>query len=288
MVSLAIVGHLCLDYIVFKGRRNLQIGGPPFYCGITSREFGLKTYLITKFGPDFPYLNLLKDFKLSYYAKAKDLTTKFIHKIKGDRRTSQLLCRCEDIKEEQIEEFSFDSLLIDPVAQEVNPRIVKKGREKVGLMAMDPQGFLRRFSHNGYVYLGSLNTYLLNYIDIIKMDEEELNFIGSLKALDNKVTTLLVTFGRRGILFINRRRGYKIPVPKVKVNHPTGAGDITISSLVANFLKGEDPLYSACLSVACASLSMEREIKFKIPPLEKVKEVAEVLLQKVEKIGDVE
>ncbi|MEM4310969.1 MAG: PfkB family carbohydrate kinase [Nitrososphaerales archaeon] len=295
MVSIAIVGHLCIDWILFQDRIRFQIGGPTYYGGITSSKFNMNTFLVTKYGPDFPeeYMKFLKSFNLKIVkgAKGKNLTTKFKHKIKEDKRISQLLSKCDDVEESQLDELSPEAILIDPVAQEVSFDFVKRCREKVSLLALDPQGFLRRFYHNGYVYLNSLKEEILSLVDIIKADREELkilgknDFIKSLNSLSKKVKTLLITLGKEGAFLVMGDKAYKIKVPKIKLVEPIGAGDITLSSFLSSLSKGEEALYSACLAVACGTLSMERNFKSKIPSIKKIKEVGEELFEKVEKIN---
>ena len=62
-MRIGIASHIVLDTI--KGADNKvaeSIGGPPCYCGVTSRRFGFDVSLATRVGKDFPqkYVSLYK------------------------------------------------------------------------------------------------------------------------------------------------------------------------------------------------------------------------------------
>ena len=59
---MAIASHIVLDKIKSTdGTITESIGGPPCYCGFTSRRFGFDVRLVTKVGNDLPkkFYNML-------------------------------------------------------------------------------------------------------------------------------------------------------------------------------------------------------------------------------------
>ena len=83
-MKVAIISNVVEDEIInLDGETTISVGGPPFYCGLTARKYGIEVSLITKFGQDLDiqYLDLLKKnniyflkktfVKLKIYSQAK-------------------------------------------------------------------------------------------------------------------------------------------------------------------------------------------------------------------------
>ena len=51
-MKIAIASHITLDSI--DNEDNYYLGGPACYCGLTCRQLGFETILVTKVGEDLP------------------------------------------------------------------------------------------------------------------------------------------------------------------------------------------------------------------------------------------
>jgi len=69
---------------------------------------------------------------------------------------------------------------------------------------------------------------------------------------------VIVTRGMKGSKLLFEGRPYDIPACKPKiVRDPTGAGDAFIGAFLAEYVRGKDPVWCACIGSASASFVVE-------------------------------
>ena len=101
-MRIGIASHIVLDTIKgADGSVAESIGGPPCYCGITSRRFGFDVGLATRVGRDFPkeMHKLLRDSDiiLGNRQVADAPTTRFSLVSEGNSRRLVLSSKCEPL-----------------------------------------------------------------------------------------------------------------------------------------------------------------------------------------------
>lgn len=291
-VKLAFLSHLTIDLLRLKGFQTISMGGPPCYGGLTARNLGCKIKIVTKFGYDFndEYFTWLSRNGIDFAREGISLypTTTFLSVQTSGRRRLYLKARCEDLSPSQLENIDADGLVVSPVAGEISMRVLEKAHSLDAETLIDPQGFLRHFGPSGLVSLKSPKSKsFLDYADFLKVDEREssaitsLSFRDALRALGRKVHGIIATQGPRGAFFVKGEKGYRVTPPKTKVLDRTGAGDILSAAFMATYLKSRDFVWSACLGVASASLSLQRVALSKIPESKAALESAQSLFERV-------
>lgn len=295
MVKILVVGHITIDRIVSPYLDITSLGGPPSYVGLMAKRLGAEVDAATKVGLDFPdyyliflsrYMNLLNP----ALSQTKP-TTRFLLQLLGDSRSLRLIARCEDIEERQIIGRNYDVCVLDPVAGEVCAKVAAVSRSSAKYLFMDPQGFLRRFNAEGFCTLSSMDKDLLRYVDVLKVDEEEMRCLTglndpnqALKELHKLGPKFVVLTAHRGYVTISTPKGlYKIPIPEYEgEKETTGAGDIFAGAFTATYAQTMDVLWAGCVGVSAASLAVRGVGISKIPSREDVLQTAEQIVKSSE------
>jgi ribokinase len=87
----------------------------------------------------------------------------------------------------------------------------------------------------------------------------------------------MITQGRSSLLLFHDRSVRRIRLPRVEAQDTTGAGDILGGAFVATYAREQEPVWSACVGVAAATLAVTRRGLGKIPPRPDVLALAERL-----------
>ena len=274
--DLVTVGHFSIDLIKTEKKSQPQptLGGPPTFVSLAAKKMGVNVSVISNVGDDFPneYCEWLinEGIDLSMLRRFRDAsTTRYMLIYSGkDERQLILKAKAPPIELEEIpESLSSEVIHISPIAGEVSYKVVERLRRHSSLLSLDPQGFLRRFDEDGRVHLGKIeNPKILSKIDILKASEREIETATGESELtrairhmhERGVSTVIVTRGGEGTLLSLNGKVYKIPAVKSKVVvDTTGAGDVFIGAFLAEFIKGEDPVWSSCVGSASASYVIE-------------------------------
>ncbi|MEA3321341.1 MAG: aminoimidazole riboside kinase [Bacillota bacterium] len=202
------------------------------------------------------------------------------------------------LTEEEIEEKLFDenkilhfgsiSLISEPT-RSATIKAVKLAKEKGLIVSYDPN--LRLGLWNSEKEAKEQIISMLQYADILKISEEELEFItdekdiekGAEKLAAYEIPLLLVTLGSEGSYIFTREGHQHVPARKVTTVDSTGAGDAFVSGILymANEW-GEDisaiTLEKAVEMAAFASVSgslaaSEKGAMTALPTLEKVQSI---------------
>jgi len=277
MFDVAVVGHFAIDSIFLPGRQMpyVVLGGSAAYASLTVRRLNAKASVFSKVGDDFPeaYMWWFREegIDLSGVVKVKGAqTTRFELKYANDfsNRTLQLKSRAPSITVEDLPEFiKSKAVHIAPIAGEIAYEAAEKLRRCTEVLSIDPQGLVRNFDNEGYVtYSSLLDKRILELANIYKSSLEEIKAATSIPDLnsavkvvhDYGVETVIVTLGAKGALLSIEGTKYNIPAYQCeKIVDPTGAGDAFIGGFLAEYVRGEDSLWCACVGSAASSFVVE-------------------------------
>lgn len=275
MFDLVTVGHFAIDLI--HSPKILApiptLGGPPTYVSLVATQLHSKVSVISKVGEDFPseYISWLKAKKvdLSGLKIVKSAsTTSFLMRYENGKRRLQLKDQAPPISSKDIPaSMTAEAIHVAPIANELSLNIIKELRTLTKVLSLDPQGFLRRFDKSGNVELKKWDgSEVLERIDIYKSSLEEIQIVtglANLRSAIKKVHSIgpkivLVTKGIMGSTLFFEERFHDIPSCKPRVTlDSTGAGDAFIGGFLAEYIKGKDPLWCACVGSAASSFVVE-------------------------------
>jgi sugar/nucleoside kinase (ribokinase family) len=287
-LKIGIASHIVLDTIKDAGGRIVEsMGGPPCYCGITARRFGLDVELATRVGGDFPeeQRNVLREnaITLKEWHVAKDApTTRFTLEQDGDSRRLVLQSKCMPVSEQEIADMKVDCWLASPVIDEIPSGTlgaIKKNRGKKNFVMLDPQGYMRVAGPDGRIaFRDSLDIDLAG-ITALKVDREEmaaltggLQGLEGMQALQKRGVEFVLSTEHRIVHLLHKNMHYWIKLRDVDTPDSTGAGDILTTGFACGWVKEKDPLWALCFGAGAlrAALETHEAGLAKIPPMNKI------------------
>ncbi len=245
------------------------------YASLVTRELKENVSIVSKVGRDFPeaFMWWLKQEGINLSGVTRhdaELTTGFNLEYSNDlsSRTLKLrnrgtLIRLSDLPES----LEAEAVYVAPIAGEISLEVVERLEQCTDLLALDPQGLLRRFDEEGNVtYCSLMDKKMLDLVGIYKSSSDELSLLtghSNLKAAlklvhDHGVKIVLVTMGEKGAIVSFDESIIEIPAfkPKALVD-PTGAGDTFMGAFLAEYVQSKDTFWCACVGSAAASIAVE-------------------------------
>ncbi|MEM3578146.1 MAG: PfkB family carbohydrate kinase [Candidatus Bathyarchaeia archaeon] len=277
MADVAAVGQFSIDSILLPSNQKpyIILGGSVAYVALSAQRLGANVSVISKVGGDFPeaYMWWLRQegINLSGVYKIEDaFTTRFELNYSQDlsSRGLRLANKAPQITVGDVpNSLRAKAIHIAPIADEIENEVVKKLHAHTDCLSLDPQGFLRTFDENGNVAYRNLpNKQIFEHVNIYKSSSEEIMYATSLNDVnaavravhDFGVEIVIVTLGMKGALLSVEGAEYNIPAYNAaKVVDPTGAGDVFIGAFLAEYVKGKEALWCACVGSAAASVAVE-------------------------------
>lgn len=268
MDELTVVGHIAVDRIITPSDSRTQLGGPPTYVSLIARRLGPNVKAATKVGEDLPntFLRQIRELGIDLRGQVVEgaATTRFVLDYRGAERRLSVESVCEEIEPGDLRE-PVGAVLVAPIVGEVPPAAVLTltGAE---LVALDPQGFVRKVREDGSV--GPRRWFdedLLRRVTVYKSSEDELRLVTGIndpwrglgRILELGAEVAIATRGARGSLLLTREGRCVIPVYGSEAVDPTGAGDVFIGAFLTEYLRGEEPLWCASMAAAAASAVVE-------------------------------
>lgn len=302
--DIATVGHFSIDLIILpKGTiQEPALGGAPTYSSLAAIELGAIVTVVSKVGEDFPL-------KYVKWLKTQGVDLSGLKRVMGSQTTNYLINQSEDgnrhlklnrrsppIEIDDIpRSFETRAVHIAPIVNEVVVEVFQRFRNLSELVSIDAQGFLRYFNSDGTVYLGEmLYPEVLRDADILKASQDEIEAMTGESLIQRaiekihrkRVRTVLVTKGADGAVLSIDNKKYQIPAQKPnQILDKTGAGDSFMGGYLAEIIKGEDPIWCACVGSATASCVIEQIGPLKLGSKKKVYERAEQIYTKTHLIG---
>ncbi len=251
-----------------------SLGGPPSYCGLTSRRFGFDVALATRIGSDFPseMVDLLRQNKIAINENQWDRqkpTTRFSISSQQEMRTLSLTSRCGPLTVEDVEKMKVDCWLASPVADEIPFEVLAAIKENGGsknFCMLDPQGYMRSIDSNGLVELKDRLDIDLSGIRAIKVDEDEMRALTGgidglegMKTLQSRGIEFIVSTVRREIHLLHEKTHYWAKMKEMDPPDSTGAGDILSAAFCCSFVREKDPLWALCFGAGAVKAALESE-----------------------------
>jgi len=245
------------------------------YVSLSAKRLGANVSIISKVGEDFPeaYLWWLSQegIDLSKVAKIKhEKTTRFELNYNSDmsNRTMRLASKAPSIKVEDVpSSLKTKAVHLAPIANEIPCEVAEKLAKSAEVISLDPQGLVRVFDENGLVANEPLkDKRMLELIDVYKSSQDEIEAVtgvadlkSAIKAVhDFDVEIVIVTLGMKGAVLSIGGAMYEIPAyTPNKLVDPTGAGDAFIGGFLAEYVRGKEALWCACVGSALASTVVE-------------------------------
>lgn len=251
------MGELLIDFTpeaprVYKANPG---GGPPNMLAAASK-FGLKTGFVGMVGED-TFGNMLKDDienagidsqGVVFNPKAAT-TLAFVHLSDDGERSFSFIRNADGLLQEEnvdlsiIEKsdlFHFSTVSMSaPVTRETTLKTLEKVKKMGKVISYDPN--LRRNLWDNLDTAKEVMIKGLDYADIVKISEDELEFItgssdwkeGAKWVLDKGANIVFVTLGPDGCMFAHKDIIGVLPTYNVKVVDTTGAGDIFMGSALS-------------------------------------------------------
>ncbi|TLS36939.1 aminoimidazole riboside kinase [Pseudalkalibacillus caeni] len=254
------LGEALIDFIPLD-QENITYqkspGGAPANVAVGIARLGLKSTFVGKVGDDV-LGRFLKETLQQYGVRTErmilteDVRTGVVFVTNaedGERSFDFYIDPSADrfLKVEEIEEADFDdhkilhfgsiSMITSP-AKEATHHAVKVAKEKGMLISYDPN--LRLGLWNSKEQARETIVSMLGLADLLKISEEELEFITGEKDIEKgieklktyEIPIILVTFGAEGS-YVSTSEGIEhVPAMKIKAVDTTGAGDAFVSGIL--------------------------------------------------------
>ncbi len=266
MEPIAVVGHIAIDRIITRNGEWQQLGGPPTYVSLITSLLGIPLTAATKVGGDFPceYVSELAarglDLRGSVVPSAE--TTRFVLDYTGAERGLGYESLCTPIEPRDVQRLPDDAILA-PIVGEIPVETLRAINSKV--LALDPQGFVRRLEPKGSISLRPWrDVELLSRLSVFKASERELHLVtgeGGWTGLEHLVgfgvKVAIETRGGEGANI--RYAGGRMIVPAYsgETVDTTGAGDAFIAGFFSAYASGDEVEWCAALGSAAASAVVE-------------------------------
>jgi len=297
--DLLVVGHFALDHIYKNGKFiGKFLGGPPTYVSLAAAKLGAKVSVLSKVGWNFKseYVKYLisNGIELPFLKRVEDSeTTRFELRYSADwKRWLRLKAVAPSIKLEDLpKHLKVKAVHVAPIVNEIQPNLVRKLRESSEILSIDPQGFVRNFDKEGNVSLKKWQDFnLMKLVEVFKSSLGEIRMITEKKKLevamkqisDFGAKVVIVTLGAQGSILLSEDNFYKIPAASSRViRDVTGAGDSYIGGFLAEYIRGKDAVWCACVGSAAASFVVEELGSSGFGDKEKVYQRAKEVYEKV-------
>jgi adenosine kinase len=263
---IAVVGHIAIDRIITSSGERLQLGGPPTYVSLITNLLGGSLAAATKVGGDFPkaYASELESRGLDVrgFIVPTAKTTRFILDYTRVERGLGFDSLCVPIDPSDV--FGLpEAVILAPIVQEVPKETFTALDSPV--LALDPQGFVRRLDPGGSISLHPwLDLDLLHRVSVFKASERELRLVAGLGGWEGLerlvkigIEVAIETRGRDGALIQHRDKRIIVPAHLTNTVDMTGAGDAFIAGFFGDYASGEDVEWCGAVGSASASAVVE-------------------------------
>ena len=246
MLKVAVASHIALDTI---DNKDGYLGGAACYCGLTCRQLGFDTVLVTKVGEDFPVhmRNLLQKKGLDIKQFEKCYTTRFQLRQFEYTREVYLRAKCNPLTVNDVEHVDVDGWIVSPIIDEVPLQVLREIIRKNKFVMLDPQGYIRKVEPSGLISKHRKITLDISGISAIKVDEDELS------AVSNINPEFLILTATRTISM----NQYHIKLDHVDASDSTGLGDIMTAAFTCAYLRERDPKWSICYGAGAIKAALE-------------------------------
>ena len=274
--DIVVVSHASLDLYLDK----LYLGGPVSYCGRLLDELGANYLVVGMVGKEFPFKDYYKKRIKSNILVESTATTSFVMEhIKGIRHI-KISAKAEpfDIAKIPKEAIKARYILLSPIIDDMPIEFIKRLSKRTNAkLCIDP------FNNDNGKFSKVQKVYFLevaNYVEIIKLSQNELVGLSGFKDLNEAITNYLSKFNNIFIITLgkNGARIYK----KNEINKTvrgidlcpfvdaTGCGDIFFAGFIYGLSKEYQLEECVLFGNICAGLSVSSKGVDSIPKKEDI------------------
>ncbi|MCD6372800.1 MAG: carbohydrate kinase [Thermococcus sp.] len=248
-----VLGHLVKDIIVKGSDRRLRIGGGAYYSSLVLSRF-CEVEVWTSIGDDFPaeWLDDIRSFGVDLKIFPSRSTTVYELRYTSPDRELFLRSVAEPLRE--LPRKGYEMVIMNPVAGEIPPELVKEAVKRFPLVSLDVQGFIRK-PLLGKVSQSTLDASFLRSVKVVHADEKEASHLTGFSPGDVEVF-LVSRGGEKGTAYF-QGRPYEFEPVKADVVDTTGAGDVFLAAF-SYFYTSCPFIQSLKRAVAFTALFLER------------------------------
>lgn len=250
-----IVGHFSLDTNIWPtGQIKNALGGAPTYAGSAFAALHKRVGVFSIIGKDH-YSEALS------FCQAKGIDTQGLLVSSKQTMVFQNLYTADGNRKQRClniaPKLSFRDLpknylaskafYISPLAGEVDEEFIGKLKTKESIVMLDPQGLMRNVNKEGEVstiFRKNKLERIFKLVDIVKIGKDEVKafkmeekrILNMLKKIGVKVA--IITRGKDDVMIFYSRKIYKVKTLDVKVEDPTGAGDVFGATFLSEYING--------------------------------------------------
>jgi sugar/nucleoside kinase (ribokinase family) len=270
MYDICCIGHITSDKVVTPGSVMHMAGGTAYYFSKALSNLDIGYILVTKMAdPEMIYVEELRSEGIDVNVQSSRHTVYFenIYGEDPDQRTQNVLETADPFTADQLRNINAKLFHLGPLLAEDMPVELIKLLAAKGKVSLDVQGYLRRVvDHKVYPIDWLQKREALQYIDIIKADEAELNALTGIKDPKEGATILaqwgvkeiVVTNGSKGSFIYNEGNFFFIPAYRPHITaDATGCGDTYMAGYLYQRTKDSGIQQAGEFAAAMASLKME-------------------------------
>lgn len=255
MIDYLAIGHVTIDRLA----TGTATGGSAAYGATTAARLGLRTGILTAAGPDLDWPDRLAG--ISIARAPSRATTSFENLYRGGRRIQRLLSLADPLSPDFLPgEWSGAGIVhLAPVAHEIGGAFA--GRFPGALVAITPQGLLRRWDDEGLVRQGPWagDDRLLRSCQVAVFSADDLaGDEGFLARCVRAVPLVILTRGADGATLYSEGRQEHFAAFPVEEVDPTGAGDVFAAAFLIEYNHTGDPRHSAAFACCAASFAVQQ------------------------------
>ncbi len=295
------LGHIVKEMIYFSDSIvGPVLGSPVAYSSVVAGKLGAKVGIVTRLGKDMPdhllspILQVIADRKGIIIEGEKTTSSKLIYLDSGEKRIEYPqkapIISFEDIPKEYLNcKFAY----ICTMDYEVPLDVITKLKDLNISLAMDLGGY---GGAHGQTHPSEeekkrptlLKHYVANF-EVIKASDEDCRLLLGDRSdeeimdifLGWGVKTVLITQGLKGVFVATKEKRYRIPAfnGEKEVIDRTGAGDSFTAGFLVEFLRSQDPEFSAYYGSAVANYVIKRTGGVLLERMPRKEDVEKILIQ---------
>lgn len=248
-----VLGNLVKDIIVTGSNKELRMGGGAYYSALALSGF-CDVEVWTRVGDDFPGEWLEELEKLGITLRLFPSCSTTVYELRYTPSGRELFLRSVAEPLKALPGTGHDVVIVNPVAGEIPPWLVREAIMRFPFVSLDVQGFVRRTTP-GKVDYSTVDASFVSGAKVLHADEREAKHLLNFSPGD--VEVFLVSRGEeRGRAYL-KGRAYEFEPLRVDVLDTTGAGDVFLA-VFSYFYRTCPFIQSLKRALAFTALFLER------------------------------
>lgn len=222
---------------------GLVIGGTVAYAGMTARNLGYRTTVVTRAADDLDPSPTLDGIEL--VRLPSDVTTTFRNDYIHGKRVQYLFRRAGDITTADIPPSFWNAkiAMLGPLARDLETAVAQSFSPET-LVGVVPQGWMRQWDETARVHVRAWYEAeeILPYARVLVLSEEDLGeFTERLELYKQLTPVVVLTRGARGCtVYARGAESFDSPAFRVDEVDPTGAGDVFTAAFLIRLFETND------------------------------------------------